>query len=160
MVYLCIKSSIAIIWSRLKQKQVVTFVPRQLEYLSTLAIENFSQPLKQIIHKNVTIPGEDLNEFDIDLLVLSPLASKLVCIPGEKELPGENEGWWVNPDTFGEIDELWANEALTELIALKFCTWNWQKYQFIILVLKFLYFEDWSFWNGTDICLFMLCYIF
>jgi hypothetical protein len=50
----------------------VTFVPHQLEYLSTLAIKNFNQPLKQIIHKNVTIPGEDLNEFDIDLLVLSP----------------------------------------------------------------------------------------
>lgn len=110
------------------------------------------------MHKNVIIPGEDLNEFDIDLLVLSPLASKLVCIPGEKELPGENEGWWVNPDTFGEIDELWANEALAELIALKFCTWNWQKYQFIILVLNFLYFEDWSFWNGTDICA-CLCYV-
>lgn len=57
-----------------------------------MAIKDFSQPLKQIIHKTVTIPGEDLNEFDIDLLVLSPLPSKLVCIPGEKELPGENEG--------------------------------------------------------------------
>lgn len=70
----------------------MTFVPRQLEYLSTLTIQNFSQSLKQITHKNVAIPGEDLNEFDIDLLLLSPLASKLVCILGEKELPGENEG--------------------------------------------------------------------
>lgn len=33
------------------------------------------------------IPGDDLNELDIDLLPLRPLVS----MPGEKELPGEND---------------------------------------------------------------------